>query len=409
MTVESHLAPMNELVSQFPLMQTHQELSYLDSAATTQKPRCVIDAVATYYQQHNANVHRGIYTLSEESTAKFETCRSQAQQFLNAANSNEIIFTAGVTAAMNLLATSFSTLLNPGDEVLISSMEHHAVIVPWQRACAVSGATLKVIPLTDTLELDLDAYQQLLNEKTRVVSLIHVSNVLGTINPIKSMIDMAHAVDAAVIIDGAQAAAHEPIDVQALDCDFYTFSAHKAYGPTGVGVLYGKAAWLDRLPPYQLGGDMIRTVSFQESTYNDLPYKFEAGTPNMAGVIGLGAALSFITQLSQPAISKHEKALLAYANDQLSQLPGLTILGASMPKIGVISMTLDCAHPHDIATILSDANVAVRAGHHCAMPLMGLMNVSSTVRASFGVYTTQKDIDQLVGGLHQVINLFGDV
>lgn len=393
--------------SDFPIFDD-QPLVYLDSGATTQKPRAVIDAVSTYYERDNANVHRGIYALSERATAAYEGAREKVRQFINARSNAEIVFTRGTTESINLVAQSYGlSHLKSGDEIIISAMEHHSNIVPWQLLCNQVGAHLKVIPVSDIGELDLEAYESLFSDRTKLVALIHVSNVLGTVNPIKKMIDLAHAHNVPVLIDGAQAIAHQPVDVTALDCDFYTFSSHKLYGPTGVGVLYGKEKLLELMPPYQGGGDMISRVTFEKTDFNVLPYKFEAGTPNIAGVIGLGTAIDYVLHIGFDAIMAHESALTVEATDRLKSINGLTIYGQSSDKQGVISFTLKDVHPHDIATILGQADVAIRAGHHCAMPLIDRFGVSALSRASFGVYNDSSDIDALVNGLHQVHQLFG--
>ena len=406
--------PVNfdDIQQQFPLIgnvsQEKSKLVYLDTAATSQKPSCVIDSITNYYSQSNANVHRGVYELSQEATTLYESCRETVRDFIGANCVEEVIFTGGATAAMNCVAHGFSrSELSAGDEVVMSVMEHHSTIVPWQMACESVGATLRVIPMLDNGELDLHAYQSLLNHKTKAVVLMHVSNALGTINPLRKMIDDAHAHDIPVVIDGAQAPAHVPVDVSELDCEFYTFSGHKAYGPTGVGVLYGKKAWLERLPPFHSGGDMIRTVSFDKTTFNVLPYKFEAGTPNISGVVGLASALQFVNSIGIDAIMAHEQDLLQYAMSELAQLDGVIVHGTSSNKIGIISLTMRQAHPHDIATILSEQAIAVRAGHHCAMPLMKRLAVPATVRASFAVHNTRDDVDRLVAGLRVVLDIFG--
>jgi cysteine desulfurase/selenocysteine lyase len=393
--------------SDFPIFNNNPSLVYLDSAATTQKPRCVIDAVSHYYENDNANVHRGVYALSERATAAYENTRQKVSDFIGAKHTHEIIFTRGTTEAINLVAHSFGLLkIKSGDEIVLSVMEHHSNIVPWQVVCEKTGATLKVIPLLEKGELDFNAYQLALSEKTKLVVMIHVSNVLGTINPVKKMVAAAHEKNIPVLLDGAQAIAHLPVDVQELECDFYVFSSHKLYGPTGVGVLYGKTQWLDVMPPYQTGGDMIRRVTFEKTDYNELPYKFEAGTPNMAGVIGLGAAIDYVNHIGFNVIESHEKALLKYATEKLSQIDGLKIYGTSDNKSGVISFLLSDAHPHDVATILDQSGVAIRAGHHCAMPLMDYLKVSALSRISFGVYNDFADIDKLVVGLDQVRKIF---
>ena len=398
---------------EFPLLghasSESSPLVYLDTAATSQKPTCVIDTIQEYYAQHNANVHRGVYELSHEATIRYEACRQEVRHFIHARANEEIVFTSGATASMNCIAHGFGqSELMAGDEVVMSVMAHHSTIVPWQMACEATGASLKIIPILDNGELDLEAYRSLLSDKTKAVVLMHVSNALGTINPIQSMIKDAHKKAIPVIIDGAQAPSHVPIDVTELDCEFYTFSGHKAYGPTGVGVLYGKQAWLERLPPFHTGGDMIETVSFEKTTFNVLPHKFEAGTPNISGVVGLSAALQFISSIGLDKIMAHEKDLLEYATSRLSAIDGLTIHGTSPDKIGIISFTLQQAHPHDIATILADQGVAVRAGHHCAMPLMKRLAVPATVRASFAVHTTRSDVDRLVDAIQAVLAIFGE-
>ena len=408
----NHPVNFDDIQQQFPLIgntsQEKSKLVYLDTAATSQKPSCVIDSITNYYSRSNANVHRGVYELSQEATTLYESCRETVREFIGASCVEEVIFTGGATAAMNCVAHGFSrSELTAGDEVVMSVMEHHSTIVPWQMACESAGATLRVIPMLDNGELDLDAYQSLLNHKTKVVVLMHVSNALGTVNPLRTMIDDAHAHDIPVVIDGAQAPAHVPVDVSELDCEFYTFSGHKAYGPTGVGVLYGKKAWLERLPPFHSGGDMIRTVSFDKTTFNVLPYKFEAGTPNISGVVGLASALQFVNSIGIDAIMAHEQDLLQYAMTELAQLDGVIVHGTSSNKIGIISLTMRQAHPHDIATILSEQSVAVRAGHHCAMPLMKRLAVPATVRASFAVHNTREDVDRLVAGLRVVLDIFG--
>lgn len=383
-------------------------LVYLDSGATTQKPQSVIDAVTHYYQTDNASVHRGVYDLSEHSTAAFEGVRQKVQQFIGARHAHEIIFTKGTTESINLVAHSFGQILElkPGDEIILSAMEHHANIVPWQMLCKRTGATIKVISLFNNGELDIAAFEALVNENTKLISVTHVSNVLGTINPIKRIIAKAKSKKIPVMIDGAQAVAHVPVDVADLGCDFYAFSAHKLYGPTGVGVLYAKEKWLKKMPPFQTGGAMIRTVSFEETTFGDLPLKFEPGTPNIAGVIGLGAAIDYVVGKGFGAIMAHEKALVDYANKALASVPGLTIYGSAPHKIAVFSFTMESAHPHDIATILNDSNIAVRAGHHCAMPLMTLFDQPALTRASFGIYSNFADVDALVVGLNKVNTFF---
>lgn len=405
------LFDVNQVKKEFPLLRqtVHEKtLVYLDSGATAQKPQAVIDALDYYYQHDNANVHRGLYALSERATTAYEAVRDKVTAFINAKHRHEIIFTRGTTEAINLVAHSFGLLhVKKDDEILISAMEHHSNIVPWQLLCERVGATLKIIPVNDDGSLDLEAYQKLLTARTKLVGLVHVSNVLGTVNPVKAMIAMAHQQKIPVLLDGAQAVPHQPVDVQDLDCDFYAFSSHKLYGPTGVGVLYGQSKWLQMMPPYQGGGDMIRQVRFEKTEYNDLPYKFEAGTPNIAGVVGMGAAIDYVNALGFGAISVHEAALTQYAHERLSTVPGLRVIGTTPDKAGVISLVMAQAHPHDIATILDSEGVAIRAGHHCAMPLMERFNVPATARVSFGLYNTLDDVDRLMQGLNKVIQLFG--
>lgn len=396
----------HNLVSQFSVLQ--DGLVFLDSGASTQKPRCVIDAVSDLYQHHYANVHRGVYRLSEEATAIYEGARDKVKDFIAAPNREDIIFTKGTTEAINLLASSFGRLqIQGGDEILLSQMEHHSNIVPWQMLCQQTGAVLKVIDITKKGELDLSSYKNLLSDKTRLVAITHVSNVLGTINPIREIIDLAHKKNAAVLLDGAQAVSRLPVNVQELDCDFYAFSSHKLYGPTGVGVLYAKKIWLEKMPPYQGGGDMISQVSFEKTEYNVPPYKFEAGTPNIAGVAGLAAAIDFIQQLGLSNILSHELELTDYAMKALKQIPDLTIYGHAEKKVGVIAFTLSDIHPHDLGTILDNEGIAIRAGHHCAMPLMDYYQVPAMARISLGVYNKREDIDKAVAALHKARKLFG--
>ena len=395
----------------FPLLaqKIHgKPLVYLDSGATTQKPKTVIDVIERYYCTDNANVHRGVHSLSERATVAFETTRQKMKEFINAKHLHEIIFTRGATDAINLVATSFGALqVKSGDEIIVSMMEHHSNIVPWQLLCERVGATLKVIPVDDDGSLDIEAYKTLITDRTRLLSVVHVSNVLGTINPVKHIIDIAHQHHVPVLLDGAQAVSHMQIDVQALDCDFYVFSGHKLYGPTGMGVLYGKTQWLDKMPPYQGGGDMIKRVSFEKTEYNVLPHKFEAGTPNIAGVIGMGAAIDYVKHIGFDTILSHEQALTRYAQEALQHVPGLRIIGNAPNKVGVISFVMEQAHPHDIGTILDREGIAVRVGHHCAMPLMERFNIPATVRVSFGIYNDYQEVDSLITGLEKVIQLFG--
>ena len=381
---------------------------YLDNAATTQKPQSVIDALTRYYAEDNANIHRGVHTLSERATRHHEEARGKVQRFLHAADAKEIIFVRGSTEGINLVAQTYGRQnVGAGDEVIITAMEHHSGIVPWQMLCDEKNAHLKVIPINDEGELLMDEYEKLLSPRTKIVSVVHMSNALGTINPVKQIIDLAHRQGVPVLIDGAQAIYHTPVDVQALDCDFYVFSGHKLYGPTGIGVLYGKAALLNAMPPYQGGGDMIRSVTFEKTTYNALPYKFEAGTPHIAGAIGLGAAIDYVETLGMEAIGAHEKAVLAYGDQALRRVPGLRIIGNAREKASVLSFVFDDIHPHDVGTILDQEGIAVRTGHHCAQPVMLRFGVPATVRASLACYNTTDEIDVLVRGLHRVREVMG--
>ena len=394
----------------FPILsqQVHgKPLVYLDNAATTQKPWSVIDSVAHYYAEYNANIHRGVHILSQQATDAYEGAREKVRRFINAAQREEIIFVRGTTDAINLVASSYGQRLKPGDETLITEMEHHSNIVPWQLLCERSGAVLRVVPINDAGELRLDEFERLLGPGTRIVAITHLSNALGSINPVHRLIELAHGVGAVVLVDGAQAVAHLAVDVQALDCDFYAFSGHKLYGPTGIGVLYGKAALLNAMPPYQGGGDMIREVSFAKTTYNDLPFKFEAGTPHIAGGIGLGAAVDYVSQIGLPAIAAHESALLAYATEQANSLAGLRLIGTAQEKASILSFTVEGIHPHDVGTILDEAGVAVRAGHHCTMPVMAHFNLPATVRASFALYNTTNEVDALIRAILCAQEVFG--
>ncbi len=377
-------------------------LMYLDNAATTQKPRAVIDAVSAYYERVNSNVHRGAHYLSDTATAEFEAARATVAAFLNAAR-EEIIWTKGTTEGINLVAQSYGReRLQPGDEVLITALEHHANIVPWQQACERTGATLKVVPLNEDGSVDEQAYFDLLGERTRIVALSHVSNSLGTVNPLARWLKAARDAGAVTLVDGAQAVAHFPVDVQQLGCDFYACSGHKLFGPTGIGALYGRRELLDAMPPYQTGGEMIETVSFEKSTWNELPYKFEPGTPNIAGVIGLGAAVRWLDRQDRTALAMHEDALLASATEQAEAFDGLKIIGHAATKVGVLSFLLDGAHPADVGTLLDQQGVAVRTGHHCCMPLMDGLGIPGTVRASFSIYNTAEEVDQLFQALKKV-------
>ena len=394
----------------FPILESKvygKPLVYLDNAATTQKPQMVIEAEREYYLHYNANVHRGIHNLSQRATCAYENVRSRLQRLINAKSSSEIIFVRGTTEAVNLVAQSYGrSRFQAGDEIIVSQMEHHSNIVPWQLLCQQTGAKLRVIPVDDRGELQMEVFKGLLNKHTRFVAVTHVSNALGTINPVREIIAQAHQYGVPVLLDGAQAVAHVPVDVQKLDCDFYAFSGHKLYGPTGVGVLYGKAALLDEMPPYQAGGDMIRSVSFEETSYNALPYKFEAGTPNIAGVIGLGAAVDYVNSIGFTAIATHENALLAYATPLLEDVPGLAIIGKAHTKTGIISFVVEGMHAHDIGTILDRQGVAIRTGHHCTMPLMERFGVSATARASFALYNTMQEVDALVAAIYKAKGVF---
>ena len=396
--------------AEFPIFEQEvngRPLVYLDSGATSQKPRPVIDAVRRYYESDNANVHRGLHALSERATNAYEGARDTVRAFLNAADRREIVFVRGATEGLNLVAQSYvRPRLGPGDEIVITTMEHHSNIVPWQLVCRQTGARLRVAPIHDSGELDMEAFERLVNERTRVVAVAHVSNALGTISPVKEIVEAARDAGAVTVLDGAQAAPHGTVDVRALGCDFYTFSSHKSYGPTGMGVLYGRSERLEEAEPYQGGGDMIRTVSFEESTWNDLPYKFEAGTPNIAGAIGLGAAVEFMTELGMDAIAAHEQEVLEYATEALDALDGVRIIGTARKKAGILSFVVEGVHPHDVGTIADQHGVAIRAGHHCAMPLMRRYRVPATSRASLGLYNTTADIDALVECLHHVKEIF---
>jgi cysteine desulfurase/selenocysteine lyase len=368
----------------------------------------VLDVIGRYFTQDNSNVHRGVHALSERATAAFEQARVKVQRFLNAASHTEIIFTRGTTESINLVAQSYGRPnFRAGDEIIITHMEHHSNIVPWQLLCEQIGAVLKVVPITDTGELILDEYEKLLGPRTRLVAVVQVSNALGTVNPVRRIIESAHRQHVPVLVDGAQAVPHMHVDVQALDCDFYAFSGHKLYGPTGIGILYGKAKLLDAMPPYQAGGDMIRSVTLEKTTYNVLPYKFEAGTPHIAGAIGLGAAVDYVNQVGLDAIAEHEQDLLDYATRSVGELPGVRIVGTAPQRAGVLSFVVDGVHPHDVGTILDQEGIAIRTGHHCCQPVMDRYQVPATARASFGMYNTREEIDALVQGLHKVQEVFG--
>lgn len=386
----------------FPILNREvngQPLVYLDNAATSQTPKQVIDAIVDYYHRYNANIHRGVHTLSQEATDAYELARQKIQKHFNIGKTHEVIFTSGTTHGINLVATGFTSFLKKGDEIMVSAMEHHSNIVPWQMLCERTGAILKVIPMNLDGELIMEEYHKLLNDKTKFVFCNHVSNALGTINPIEEIIDAAHKVGAAVLIDGAQAAAHIKADLQTLDVDFYTVSAHKMCGPTGVGILYGKEEWLKKLPPYQGGGEMIAEVTFEKTTYADLPHKFEAGTPNICGGIAFGAALDYMNNIGFDAIAQYEDELLQYATQQLLTIEGLQIYGTAKHKTSVISFNIEGIHPYDIGTILDKLGIAVRTGHHCAQPIMDFYKIPGTVRASFSFYNTQEEVDKLVAAV----------
>ena len=394
----------------FPIL--HQKIKgnplvYLDNAASTQKPKSVIEAISNYYSQDNANIHRGVHALSQRATDAYEKTRETARKFINASKIEEIIFVRGTTEAINLVAQSFGrSELKTGDEILVTTMEHHSNIVPWQQLCEQTGAKLRVAPIDDNGDVIVEEFEKLLGDRTKIVSFIHVSNALGTITPAKKLIEMAKKVGAVTLLDGAQAVAHVPVDVQDLDCDFYAFSGHKIYGPTGVGVLYGKESLLKKMPPYQGGGDMIAHVTFERTVYNALPYKFEAGTPNIAGVIGLGAALDYVSELGIDAIASYEDEVLDYATSKVGEIEGLKLIGTAKRKTSVLSFSLEGIHPHDIGTILDSQGIAVRTGHHCAQPVMDRFQVPATTRASFGIYNTKEEADRLVEGLKKVLEVF---
>ncbi len=402
-------ADIEKIRADFPILKIRVKdhpLVYLDNANTSQKPQCVIDALKEYYQDYNANIHRAVYEISERATAAYEASRTRVAQFLNASGNNEIVFVKGTTEAINLVAQSYGRpRLKPGDEVLITALEHHSNIVPWQLVCEQTGATLRVAPINLQGEVIVEEYERALSEKTKIVAVGHISNALGTINPIADMIAKAHAVGAVVLIDGAQAAPHTPIDVQALDCDFYAFSSHKIYGPTGLGVLYGKKALLEAMPPYQGGGEMIKWVSFEKTLYQDPPYKFEAGTQHIEGAIGLKVALDYLCHLGLDAIGHYEQELLYYATN-LAREHRLNIIGEALHKASILSFTLDNIHAHDVGTILNHYGIAVRAGHHCALPVMEFFHVPATLRASFSFYNTKSEIDCLFEALRKTREMF---
>ena len=394
----------------FPILERvirGKPLVYLDSAATTQKPRAVLDTLARFYDHSNANIHRGVYVLSEEATAAYDQARDKVRAFFNARATREVIFTRNSTEGINLVAQSFGRQqIGPGDEILITHMEHHSNIVPWQMLCEQTHARLKVVPIDDHGELQMDEFEKMIGPKTKLVSVVHLSNSLGTINPVERIIELAHKQGALVLIDGSQAAYHMPVDVQALDCDFYVATGHKLYGPTGIGVLYGREELLESMPPFLGGGDMIRSVTFEKTTYADLPHKFEAGTPNVAGAVGLGAALDYITGIGFDRIQPHERDLLEYGTAVLSEVPGLRLIGTAANKASVLAFVLKGAHPHDIGTIVDTEGVSIRTGHHCTQPVMDRFGVPATARASVAMYNTRAELDHLVSALHRVREMF---
>lgn len=404
------LNDIDSIRAKFPIL--HREINgkpliYFDNGATSQKPQQVIDTINQYYSNENSNIHRGVHTLSQEATSAYENVRKKVQGFINAEHDHEVIFTSGTTGGINLVASSFGeNLIRKGDEILITYMEHHSNIVPWQMLCERKGATLKVVPISETGEIDIEEFRKLVTPKTELISLVHVSNSLGTINPVKEMIEIAHAENIPVLVDGAQAIHHMPVDVQKLDADFYVFSAHKMYGPTGVGVLYGKEELLKDMAPYQGGGDMIKNVTFEKTTYNDLPHKFEAGTPNISGGIALGAAIDFINSVGFDFIERHETELVRFATSELSSISGLRFIGTAKNRAGLVSFVLDGIHPYDTGVILDKLGIALRTGHHCTQPVMNFFGVPGTVRASFAMYNTKEEIVRLVEGIDRVKRMF---
>jgi cysteine desulfurase/selenocysteine lyase len=385
-----------------------RRLVYLDNAATTQKPQAVIDRLVRYYTEENANVHRGVHLLSERATEAYESARAAVARFVNAASTREVVFTRNATEGINLVADTFArSRLAAGDEILISAMEHHSNIVPWQMACQRTGAVLRVVPFADDGTLELEAYERMLGPRTRMVAVVHLSNALGTVNPVREIAARAHARDIPVLIDAAQSASHLRVDVQELDADFLVLTGHKLYGPTGIGALIGKERWLEALPPYQGGGDMIQSVTFEKTLYNVLPYKFEAGTPNIAGAVGLAAALDYLTAIGLDTVAAHERELLAYGTAALAGVPGLTLIGRAAQKASVLSFVIDGIHPHDVGTVVDREGVAIRTGHHCAQPVMQRYGIPATARASLGLYNTRADLDALVAALHKARALFG--
>lgn len=408
-SAESKPYDVQAIRANFPILKRKMRgnpMVFLDSAASSQKPQAVLDAMDYYYQHQHANVHRGVYQLSQEATDAYERARHLVQGFINAPSEKEVLFVRGTTEGINLVASSFGRkFFKEGDEVIVSAMEHHSNIVPWQLICEQTGAKLKVIPVNDRGELVMEEYAKLLSEKTKLVAVVHVSNTLGTINPVEQLIELAHAKGIPVLLDGAQAIPHLKIDVQALDVDFYAFSGHKMFGPTGIGVLYGKEKWLNAMPPYQGGGEMIETVSFAGTTFNELPHKFEAGTPDIAGTIGLGAAVEYMQQIGHEFIARHEHNLLVYGMEQLKTIEGIRFIGTAENKASVISFLLEGAHPYDVGTLLDQMGVAVRTGHHCTQPLMDRFGIPGTVRASFAIYNTKEDVDRLVDAVRRAAKM----
>ena len=394
----------------FPILKrlvNGNPLVYLDNGATSQKPQSVIDAIVRYYTTENSNVHRGVHTLSQEATEDYETARGKIRRFINASEDREIIFTRNTTEGINLVAHSYARRhVGPGDDIIVSNMEHHSNIVPWQMVCEETGANLRVVPIDDTGELLMDEYDRMLSPRTKLVSITHVSNALGTILPAAEIVRMAHAHGVPVLLDGAQAVPHMPVDMREMDCDFYVFSGHKLFGPTGIGILYGKAELLEAMPPFMGGGDMIKSVTFEKTIYNDLPYKFEAGTPDIASAIALGAAVDYVTKLGFDQITAHEAELLRYGTQALSSIAGVRIIGTAAHKAGILSFVMDKAHPHDIGTILDEQGIAIRTGHHCAQPVMQRFQIPATARASLALYNTKEDIDALVKGIDRVLEVF---
>lgn len=401
-----HAFSINQVRADFPLL-TAGGMTYLDNAATTQKPHAVLDALQHYYTHDNANVHRSAHSISARATEAFEGARSAIQTFINAPVRESVIFTRGTTEAINLVANSYGNTFKPNDEILLTAMEHHSNIVPWQLLAERTGAIIKTIPVTAAGELDMSVFEQRLSNRTRLVAVAHISNALGTINPIAELISKAHEQGAVVLVDGAQAMVHLPVDVQALDCDFYVFSGHKMLGPTGTGVLYGEQSLLQAMPPWQAGGEMIETVSFEQTTFNRLPYKFEAGTPDIAGAIGLGAAVKYLQNLDRSGVAAHEEKLMQLTVSGLNQLPGIRLIGTAANRAGAVSFVPKTGHPHDIGTLLNEQNIAVRTGHHCAMPLMASFNIPGTVRASLCLYNSEEEVDALVQGVDKACRLFG--